>query len=136
MNLYGAFTMKALLLIAHGSRREASNQEVRELAQRMAGHAGSGFDMVVPAFLELAQPGIGEGVAQCVRQGAREIQVVPYFLSAGRHVAQDIPEELARAAAKHPQARISLSPYLGTHPEIAALLLGLAGKRMPAPDAA
>jgi sirohydrochlorin ferrochelatase len=127
--------MKALLLIAHGSRREASNEEVRELAQCMAGQAGSGFEMVMPAFLELAQPDIAEGVAQCVRQGAREIQVVPYFLSAGRHVAHDIPGEVAQAATEHPEVHISISPYLGRHPQIPELLLALAGTQMP-PDAA
>lgn len=128
--------MKALLLIAHGSRREASNDEVRELAKALAEQAGSAFDRVVPAFLELAEPSIPDGVAECVRRGATEVVAVPYFLSAGRHVAHDIPEELEKASQANPEATVTISPYLGQHPGIAEMLLGLARQEEAAPDVA
>lgn len=128
--------MKALLLIAHGSRREASNEEVRELARTLAAQSGDAFGAIVPAFLELAEPSIPGGVAECVRQGATEVHAVPYFLSAGRHVAEDIPGELEQAAKEHPGVQISVSPYLGQHPMIARLLLGLADQKASATDAA
>ncbi len=94
--------MQALLLIAHGSRREASNQEVRDLAKRLSQAAGKHLDLVVPAFLELAEPDIPRGVDRCVEAGATSVKVVPYFLSAGRHVATDIPDELEKARRQHP----------------------------------
>ena len=50
--------MKCLLLIAHGSRRAASNQEVCELAERIQAQAGNRFDLVQGAFLKL--DGIGK----------------------------------------------------------------------------
>lgn len=128
--------MKALLLIAHGSRREASNEEVRALAKTLAEQAGDAFGAVVPAFLELAEPSIPGGVSECVRQGATEVQAVPYFLSAGRHVAHDIPEELEQASSEHPGLHITVSPYLGQHPMITELLLGLAQQEGKATDAA
>lgn len=128
--------MKALLLIAHGSRREASNEEVRALANTLAEQSGEAFGAVVPAFLELAEPSIPGGVAECVRLGATEVQAVPYFLSAGRHVAHDIPEELEQAAKQHSGVQISVSPYLGQHPMITQLLLGLAHEDASATDAA
>ena len=56
--------MQALMLIAHGSRRAASNDEVRDLAATLGRLAGREFDLVVPAFLELAEPGIVAGVDQ------------------------------------------------------------------------
>lgn len=117
--------MKALLLIAHGSRRDASNEEVRQLAGRLATHAGDQFGHVQAAFLELAEPDIVSGVAECARAGATEIEVIPYFLAAGRHVAEDIPEELDRAAREYPGVRIQLTPYLGQHPAMPELLLSL-----------
>ena len=89
--------MHALLLIAHGSRREASNQEVRELADEFERLVGDRFERVVPAFLELAEPDIPTGVDLCVEAGATSVTAVPYFLSAGRHVASDIPAELEKA---------------------------------------
>lgn len=118
--------MKSLLLIAHGSRREASNQEVRELAETLSEVAGEQFDMVVPAFLELAEPDIPGGVDHCVAAGASSVRVVPYFLSAGRHVATDIPAELEKARSNHPDIEIVQSDYLGKHETIPGILLSLA----------
>jgi sirohydrochlorin ferrochelatase len=118
--------MQALLLIAHGSRREASNQEVRELAARLEQIVGGRFDRVIPAFLELAEPDIATGVDLCVESGATAVTTVPYFLSAGRHVASDIPAELDNAARKHPAVTLLQSDYLGKHESIPALLFALA----------
>jgi len=118
--------VKALLLIAHGSRREASNQEVRGLAQRLAQAAGEHFDKVVPAFLEIAEPNITGGVDRCVEAGATQVVAVPYFLAAGRHVVTDIPEELEKASRQHPGLDLRQSDYLGRHDGITDILLALA----------
>ncbi|MBA1332368.1 cobalamin biosynthesis protein CbiX, partial [Candidatus Endoriftia persephone str. Guaymas] len=45
---------QALLIVAHGSRREASNQEVRQLTERVRVRAGPLYSEVACAFLELA----------------------------------------------------------------------------------
>lgn len=118
--------VKSLLLIAHGSRREASNQEVRELAEQLAQVADERFDLVVPAFLELAEPNIQDGVDRCVTAGATSVTAVPYFLSAGRHVAEDIPEELEKARCRHSGVAILQCDYLGRHDSIPGILLKLA----------
>lgn len=118
--------MHALLLIAHGSRREASNKEIVALASTLQRIAASRFGLVLPAFLELAKPDIRTGVDQCVDAGATTIVAVPYFLAAGRHVASDIPGELEKAQRKHPQVELRQSDYLGTHQSLPELLLALA----------
>lgn len=130
--------MKALLLIAHGSRREGSNQEVRELAERLQQLAHGRFDFVVPAFLELAEPDIPTGVDCCVEAGATQVIAVPYFLAAGRHVVTDIPEELAQARRRHPGLDLRQCSYLGQHAAITDILLGLAEESsvLEAPTAA
>lgn len=117
--------MHALLLIAHGSRREASNHEVRELAATLEQRARQRFDRVVPAFLELAEPDIQSAVDLCAEAGAKTITVVPYFLSPGRHVTKDIPAELGEAARRHQNLNIYQSDYLGRHASIPELLLAL-----------
>jgi len=121
-------SMQALLLIAHGSRREASNQEVRELAKRLEQMIEGQFDLVEPAFLELAEPDIRSGIGRCVQAGARHVTAVPYLLSAGRHVAKDIPDELEVARLLYPDIRIVQTDYLGMHQGIAGLILELATK--------
>jgi sirohydrochlorin ferrochelatase len=115
--------MHILLLVAHGSRRAASNEEVRELATRLESIAWDRFDKVIPAFLELAEPEIPEGIDACVAAGATRITVLPYFLSAGRHVAHDIPEELEKARTKHPDLPIHVANYIGQNTDMPMLLL-------------
>lgn len=115
--------MKTLLLVAHGSRRDASNDEVRALARRLQVQAQAAFDAVSCAFLELAEPSIPDGLRESIAAGAREVVVVPYFLSAGRHVATDIPYEVDTVRAEYPGIAITLAPYLGAAPELAGLLL-------------
>jgi len=115
--------MKALLIVAHGSRRVSSNDEVRDLAARVGELAGGRFDQVQAAFLELAEPSIPDGIQACIDAGADEVVVMPYFLSAGRHVSEDIPAEVARKQCEHPQVAIRLADYLGAQPGIADLLL-------------
>ncbi|HAO23817.1 MAG TPA: cobalamin biosynthesis protein CbiX, partial [Methylophaga sp.] len=45
--------MKALLLVAHGSRRQRSNDEVIELAEKLKTECAQHYDIVQAAFLEL-----------------------------------------------------------------------------------
>ena len=115
--------MKALLLIAHGSRKQAANEEICRLAQQVAALGGDDYGAVVAAFLELAEPSIQQGVERCVELGVTEIVAVPYFLAAGRHVAQDIPGELACARAGHPELSIELSQYVGDNEAMPDLVL-------------
>ena len=116
--------MKILLLVAHGSRNAAANIEIEALARRVQDLGDGEFTAVVPAFLELAEPGIQQGVARCIGLGASEIVVVPYFLAAGNHVKHDIPGEVACARAGHPNVSIELAPYVGGSDAMAELVLG------------
>ena len=122
--------MKVMLLIAHGSRKQAANDEVRALAERIEALDTGAFDAVRAAFLEMAEPDIHRGIEACIALGATEIVAVPYFLAAGRHVVADVPGEIACARAGHPGIEISISQYLGQHEELPELLLRCA--RQPA----
>lgn len=117
--------MKSLLIVAHGSRRRESNDEVRQLADQL-GALDSGFDRVAPAFLELAEPSIPDGLRQLIRSGYEDVVVMPYFLSAGRHVAEDIPREVDIVRAEYPAVTIHLAPYLGAAAGITRLILSQA----------
>lgn len=114
--------MKSLLIIAHGSRRERSNEEVRHLANRIADQQ-SGFDEVTAAFLEIASPSIPEGLEACIQRGATEVVVFPYFLAAGRHVVDDIPAEVSPVAEKYPQVAVRIAPHLGMSQVLPEIIL-------------
>ena len=115
--------MKAMLLIAHGSRKQAANDEVRDLAARIEALDSGEYAAVRAAFLEMAEPDIHQGIADCVELGATEIVAVPYFLAAGRHVVADVPGEIACARAGHPGVEIRVSQYLGQHEDLPELVL-------------
>lgn len=119
--------MKYLLLVAHGSRREASNEEVRELAAKMNSMEHD-FDAVGSAFLELAEPLIPDGIRQAIASGAKEVTVLPYFLSAGRHVVTDVPAEVDSVRPEFPKITINLAPYLGSAEHIPGILLDQANQ--------
>ena len=118
--------MKALLLIAHGSRRKQSNDEVVLLADKLRNNCSQQYSIVNAAFLELAEVLIPDGITQCVDEGASSIIVLPYFLNSGRHVVEDIPNILNDCIALYPEINISLAPHLGASSLMMELLIASA----------
>ncbi|HWR78367.1 MAG TPA: CbiX/SirB N-terminal domain-containing protein [Thiobacillus sp.] len=118
--------MPSLLIIAHGSRRAASNDEVRALADAVRAQPGQAYAHIETAFLELAEPSIPDGLTALVAKGATEIVAFPYFLAAGTHVAQDIPGAIAEFTAKHPDVTVRLTQHLGASAVLPAAILNVA----------
>lgn len=117
--------MRSILLVAHGSRRETSNDEVRQLTERLRNNRNHSHGHIHCAFLELAEPSIPDGIQQCIDVGAKHITILPYFLSAGRHVADDIPNEVKIKQDEHPHVHIKITSYLGSAAAIDDVLLSL-----------
>jgi sirohydrochlorin ferrochelatase len=118
--------LKAILLIDHGSRREAANEMMDCMANLVQAMAGPGV-VVRYAHMELAEPSIEAGVAQCVAAGATELIVFPYMLSPGKHSTGDIPRMVAAAASAHPDLQVRVTTAFGVHEKLAELILGRAG---------
>jgi sirohydrochlorin ferrochelatase len=111
----------AVLLIAHGSRNPAANQELHDLAARIAPRITHEF--TVPCFLELAEPDIATAGDHCVSLGANRVLMVPYFLSSGVHVADDLAEARDELASRHSHVEFRLGPALGPHHLLDELVL-------------
>ena len=105
---------RALLLIAHGSRRPEANADLDHLADELRSRGR--YDSVRTSYLELAPPTIAEGGNQCVAAGATEVILLPYFLSPGVHVREDLQEALGELRAAHPGVGFRLAEHLGRHP--------------------
>ena len=114
--------MKALVLIAHGSRRDASNDEVVRLSDTIAQYMKNEFAIVQAGFLELVQPSITQVIDNCVQLGATEVCVVPFFLSRGRHVYQDVPAEVDKSRDSHRDVKITITPHIGKSPKMKDLV--------------
>lgn len=118
--------MRALVIAAHGSRRAASNEEVRALASSVADAARDRYGYVALGFLELAEPGVASAIEAAIDHGAREVIVVPLLLAPGRHVSEDLPALIASAREAHSGTTIVLAPHLGRAPDLVRVVLGLA----------
>jgi sirohydrochlorin ferrochelatase len=118
--------MRAILLIDHGSVRPEANAMllcVANLVQELAGRE----TIVRFAHMELAEPTVNDGIAQCIAAGASEIVAFPYMLSPGKHSTGDIPRMIAAAAERHPQVRFSVTAAFGVHEKLAEVVLERAG---------
>ncbi|MDH5368602.1 MAG: CbiX/SirB N-terminal domain-containing protein [Gammaproteobacteria bacterium] len=120
--------MKALLLVAHGSRREKSNEEVVDMSNKLKIHCDGEFEIVKPAFLELAEVLIPDGIKQCVNEGATSIIILPYFLNSGRHVVEDIPNIVNAEKKIYPDISIKISSHLGASEMMMDVLISNANK--------
>jgi len=116
--LAAALEDEAVLLVGHGSRRERSNEQVRELAVALEERLGLPVDA---AFIELAEPAIDDAI-DGLAGAVSSITVVHLSLFAASHVKQDVPLAIERARGAHPELTIDNGAHLGVHPAILDLL--------------
>lgn len=106
-------------LLAHGSRSGSDTIDgLRDMAQRLQRRLAADRARVVTACLEFIQPDLPQAVGSLVAQGVDSIVVMPFLLGQGTHTTDDIEEEIGRALAAHPQARIIASQTFGADPAL------------------
>jgi len=110
----------AILLMGHGSRVAEANHALYAVAEMVKAQAG--YEIVEVSFREQHQPNIQQGINACVAQGAGRILLYPYFLYAGAHVLEDLPEEINLAKQRHPGLEMILGRPLGVHPKLAEIV--------------
>ncbi len=114
--------MNALVMIAHGSRREEANTEFIALVERVRNTASWTYEFIEHCFLEIASPSLTEAVDHAIERGARDISVFPYFLNSGNHVLRDIPAMIDHLKRQHPTCEITMLPYVGAFDGMAELI--------------
>jgi sirohydrochlorin ferrochelatase len=117
---------KALIIVAHGSRKTSSNEEVKALGEKVKSLQDKRYAFVMTSFLEFATPSLEESMLSSIDKGASEIVILPYFLASGNHVTRDIPEVVQKIQASHPQVKITLKEHLGSSSGMVRLLSDMA----------
>jgi len=120
------------VVFAHGSRLEAANNAVRRVAEELA-DAG-GYDAVEAAFLDLDHPTLAEAVELLVSRGARRVAVIPYFLTPGRHLTQDMSALGEEIRARNEGVEHVVTNSLDAHPALLKAVLDLARQAFPAAE--
>lgn len=118
-------------IFGHGSAIETANEAVREVARAFAREGG--FDLVETAFLELGHPPLPEAVDHLIARGAQCVVVVPYFLTAGKHLQVDLPRIVEEISRIHPGVEIRVTAPLDAHPALASILADRARQALARP---
>ena len=105
--------MKAFLLLAHGSRRAQSNEEVQKLADCFGVQNQDEYPIVLAGFMELAEPTIPMIVEEAISAGATHLVILPYFLAAGTHVVDDIPSLVQTSLMDYPEVSYEILSHIG-----------------------
>lgn len=111
-----------LLLMAHGSKDPAGQQELRAL--EMAVQAATSRRLVALGVLEypgLQVPAISDAADGLVAAGARVIVAVPVLLLQAGHGKMDMPQQFAQIRARHPGVRCVMAQPLLPHPLLRAV---------------
>ncbi|NOV30759.1 sirohydrochlorin chelatase [Methylomonas sp. ZR1] len=123
-----------ILLVGHGSRNQAGNDEIREFQQQwQAQHPDWRIDL---CYIELADVLLEEGLCRAA-QGSSRVIVVPLIISAAGHVKMEIPEHIEEAREKFPTVEFIYAPHLGSNETLLVILqkqLKSALKSLAMPD--
>jgi sirohydrochlorin ferrochelatase len=106
-------------VFGHGSSVASANEAVKAVAAEAA--QSGGWDAYETAFLE-ADPRLAEAVSRLAAAGARDILVLPYFLTLGIHLQRDLPELVAGLEREY-AVSIRVAPPLDGHPELSRILV-------------
>jgi sirohydrochlorin cobaltochelatase len=71
----------AVLLVGRGSSDPDANADLHKVARLIWEETGYGF--VECAYSDVTRPRVDEGLARCIRLGARRVILLPYFLFRG-----------------------------------------------------
>lgn len=118
--------MKAVVLLAHGSRDPLWRRPMEAVAERL--RAAQPRLPVRCAYLELEQPDLDATVQQLVGEGIDQVTIVPMFLGTGKHAREQLPVLVNALRSRHPNMRIVLQPPVGEDPRVLDLLAAIAGE--------
>ncbi len=108
-----------VIVLAHGSKVKSGNEGLFKVVEML--RAMGKWDMVDACFLQLAKPGLSEGVKNIVEKGAEKIVVMPLLLFSGNHVLKDIPDEIENEKRKYPEIQFFYARNLGADERIAQI---------------
>lgn len=114
--------MKALIFIAHGSKKELSNKEFISMVEKIR-EKNNTYDFIEASFLELAEPSIEECSRSLIKKGAKELYYYPFFLNSGRHVVSDIPNIVKALEEEYKDTKFNIFEHFGKSEFIEELIL-------------
>ncbi len=114
----------AVILLAHGSRDPhwiAPFTQMLEQVREQSPH-----NKVELAYLELAEPSLEKKIEELADTGFLQLEVIPLFFAAGKHLRKDVPLEVEQIQQQLQQRglniKVELHGPIGLEPEVATAI--------------
>ena len=114
--------MNSLIIVAHGSKKKSSNDEVVEIVNQIK-KENTLYKNIEVSFLEFESPNIEQSVQKCIELKSQKIYIYPYFLNSGKHVTFDIPNMVKELKEKHQTTSFVLLPHFGQSKNVTDIIL-------------
>ena len=124
--------LRAVIILGHGSRVPEAGKDMHVLARMLKEKYD--LEMVEVCHMSRLGPHYPETLDKCVKGGATEILVIPYFLNNGLHIRLDIPEMMKEKAQKHPHVKMIFGRHLGCDPGFADIIYRRIQESLDLPD--
>jgi sirohydrochlorin ferrochelatase len=117
----------SLVIVAHGSKSDGWSQLVELFVAEVRATPGvaDAFSGVHAAYLEHSQPRLAPTVRLAFETGAREVLVLPLFLTYSVHAAEDVPAILGLDVPAHVRQRLVAEGHDVLYPGLPLRLLEL-----------
>ncbi|WP_299256109.1 CbiX/SirB N-terminal domain-containing protein [uncultured Kushneria sp.] len=112
----------ALIVLAHGSTDSRWQAPFETLEQRLKERMTTPVRL---AYMELCEPLIENVVAELHAEGFNNIDILPLFFAAGRHLREDVPKQLDALHQEHPELSLTLLDPVGQHPSFADVVVSI-----------
>lgn len=111
---------KGLLIVGHGSRSLDAQRTFQEIIDMVRKKVS--YQVVEGASMELSQPDIPTAVKKMIEKGIKEILIIPYFLYAGIHIKEDIPEIIEGLSKEYKNITFQMRKPIGADPLLSDLI--------------
>ncbi len=120
---------RATILLAHGSTDANWLAPFQTLYSNILSHTeGQRLEL---AYMELAEPSLQSMIEQLATEGFDDIDILPLFFAAGRHLRKDVPQLLQQIQEQSEQPlSLTLQQPVGLEPEIAEAISRLVIRRL------
>ncbi|ART63637.1 sirohydrochlorin chelatase [Kushneria marisflavi] len=112
----------ALIVLAHGSTDSRWQAPFETLEQRLKARMTTPVRL---AYMELCDPLLENVVAELHADGFNDIDILPLFFAAGRHLREDVPGQLDALRQTHPELSLTLLDPVGQHPSFADVVVSI-----------
>ena len=112
-----------LILLAHGSSDPAWQEPFQEMTASIAANQPHPVKL---GFMELCGPSLEDIANEQPADQMIDIEILPLFFSAGRHLRRDVPHQIAELNERFPNLTFTLHDPVGIHPKMTEALTAIA----------